>query len=318
MRSIIGKTESKSRLAGRVWECGAAQAEKGDGMEFIRKESGAGMQVCHKEIKGEDFWYLTAPNLAAQAFITHLFTTRMGGVSSGELASLNLSYSRGDDPANVDENFARVAQALHVSVRDMVFTDQTHTANVRVVTEEDSGKGISRMRDYQDVDGLVTNVPGIVLCAFFADCVPIYLVDPVHRAIGLVHSGWRGTAASIAQAALTRMGDVYGTKPEQVLAAVGPSICRECYEVGGDVAEAFSGAFGEAEDSMRILYRKPGGKFQLDLWRANELVLLKAGLPRENIFVTDICTCCNPQLLFSHRASMGRRGNLGAFLMINK
>lgn len=310
-------------------------------MEFIRKRSGAGMQVCHKEIKGEDFWYLTAPNLAAQAFITHLFTTRMGGVSSGELASLNLSYSRGDDPANVDENFARVAQALHVSVRDMVFTDQTHTSNVRVVTEEDRGKGISQRRDYQDIDGLVTNVPGIVLCAFFADCVPIYLVDPVHRAIGLVHSGWRGTAASIAQAALDRMGDVYGTKPEQVLAAVGPSICRECYEVGGDVADAFSDAFGipaadfkeapleagvsleaeaslESEDNMQILYRKPGGKFQLDLWRANELVLLKAGLPRENIFVTDICTCCNPQLLFSHRASMGRRGNLGAFLMINK
>lgn len=312
-------------------------------MEFIRKKSRAGMQVCHKEIQGEDFWYLTAPNLAAQAFITHLFTTRMGGVSSGELASLNLSYSRGDDPANVDENFARVAQALHVSVRDMVFTDQTHTSNVRVVTEKDRGKGITHKRDYQDIDGLVTNVPGIVLCAFFADCVPIYLVDPVHRAIGLVHSGWRGTAASIAQAALDRMGDVYGTKPEQVLAAVGPSICRECYEVGGDVAEAFSDAFGipaadfkestdskepadfmESEDSLesgdniQIFYRKPDGEFQLDLWRANELVLLKAGLPRENIFVTDICTCCNPQLLFSHRASMGRRGNLGAFLMINK
>ncbi len=295
-------------------------------MEPIRKRSQAGVHVCHQEIKGEDFCYLTFPNLEKLSFLTHLFTTRLGGVSKGALASLNFSYARGDDAANVDENFARAAQAMGVSVQDMAFTDQTHTANVRVVTEKDRGKGIVRSRDYKDVDGLITNIPGIVLCAFFADCVPVYLADPVHRAVGLVHSGWRGTVASIAQAALNKMRDVYGTRPEECVAAIGPSICRECYEVGEDVAGAFERVFGlptafsreEAEEKERILYRKPGGRYQLDLWLANRIVLLEAGVPQENIFVTDICTCCNPELLFSHRASRGQRGNLGAFIKINR
>ncbi len=294
-------------------------------MDFNRKTGRRVLKEVHTEIEGQDFVYLTFANLTEQKFITHLFTTRMGGVSSGALGSLNLSYARGDDPANVDENFARVARVMNASVRDMVFTDQTHTANVRVVTETDRGMGAVRDREYRDVDGLVTNVPGIVLCAFFADCVPVYLVDPVRRAVGLVHSGWRGTAASVPKAALNKMQDAYGTRPEECMAAIGPSICRECYEVSGDVADEFTRVFGlpaasskeEAQKKELILYRKPNGKFQLDLWRANELILLEAGVPRENICVTDICTCCNPQLLFSHRASGGKRGNLGAFIKIN-
>ncbi len=297
-------------------------------MELIRKKSHAGahagVHVNHKNLKGEDFPYLTFPNLEKLDFLKQVFTTRLGGVSSGALESLNLSYSRGDMPANVDENFARVAKVLGASVQDMVFTDQTHTANIRVVTEKDRGKGAIQSRDYRQVDGLITNIQGIVLCAFFADCVPVLLADPVHRAIGLVHSGWRGTAASISQVALMNMHDVYGTRPTDCFAAIGPSICRECYEVSRDVADVFFEVFGmsaaasreEAEEKNLFLYRKPGGKYQLDLWRANELLLLDAGVPKENIFVTDVCTCCNPQILFSHRASGGQRGNLGAFMMI--
>ena len=293
-------------------------------MELIRKRDRAGVHVNHTIIKGKDFPYLTFPNLEKLDFVTHLFTTRLGGVSSGALESLNLSYARGDDPSNVDENFARVAEALGMSVQDMVFTDQTHTANIRVVTEEDRGKGIAKNRDFHDIDGLITNTPGIVLSAFFADCVPVLLADPVHRAIGLVHSGWRGTAASVSQAALGKMRDAYGTRPEDCFAAVGPSICGDCYEVSADVADVFIEAFGseaagskeEADEKERFLYRKPDGKYQLDLWRANERVLLDAGVPKEHIFITDVCTCCNPQVLFSHRASKGQRGNLGAFMVL--
>lgn len=297
-------------------------------MELIRKKSSAGthagVHVNHVELGGGDFPYLTFPNLEKLDFMKHVFTTRLGGVSSGALESLNLSYARGDDPANVDENFSRVAKVMGASVRDMVFTDQTHTANIRVVTEKDRGKGAIQNRDYGQIDGLITNIQGIVLCAFFADCVPVLLADPVHRAIGLVHSGWRGTAASISQVALTTMHDVYRTRPGDCLAAVGPSICGDCYEVSRDVADVFLEVFGmpaaaskeEAAEKQLLLYRKPGGKYQLDLWRANELLLLDAGVPKEHIFVTDVCTCCNPKVLFSHRASKGQRGNLGAFMMI--
>lgn len=295
-------------------------------MELIRKKSSAGVHVNHTVIRGEDFPYLTFPNLEKLDFLTHLFTTRMGGVSSGVLESLNLSYARGDMPSNVDENFSRVAEVMGVSVEDMVFTDQTHTANIREVTKEDRGKGIVRDRDYEQVDGLITNTPGIVLCAFFADCVPVCLADPAHHAIGLVHSGWRGTAASVSRMALAKMHDAYGTRPEDCFAAIGPSICGDCYEVSEDVADIFSNTFGtpvaaskeEAEQKERILYRKRDGKYQLDLWRANERVLLDAGMRKERVFVTDVCTCCNPQFLFSHRASKGQRGNLGAFMMIKE
>lgn len=297
-------------------------------MELIRKKSSAGthagVHVNHVDLGGTDFPYLTFPNLEKLDFMKHVFTTRLGGVSSGALESLNLSYARGDEPTNVDENFSRVAKVMGASVRDMVFTDQTHTANIRVVTEKDRGKGAIQNRDYGQIDGLITNIQGIVLCAFFADCVPVLLADPVHRAIGLVHSGWRGTAASISQVALTAMHDVYGTRPGDCLAAVGPSICGDCYEVSRDVADVFLEVFGmpaaaskeEAAEKQLLLYRKPGGKYQLDLWRANELLLLDAGVPKEHIFVTDVCTCCNPKVLFSHRASKGQRGNLGAFMMI--
>ncbi len=295
-------------------------------MEFIRKEN-PGILI-EKEFQAEDYTlpYLQFPNLKEVNFVTHLFTTRAGGVSKGKFESLNLSFSRGDDRADVMENYRRAAGAMGGKLSDFVCTDQTHTTNVRIVTERDRGKGITRKRDYTDIDGLITNVPGIILTAFFADCVPIYIVDPVHKAIGLAHSGWRGTVSSMGQALISKMYYAYGTRPEDCLAAIGPSICGECYEVGEDVAGAFRQAFeqpvGESEkeaaDQKLILYKKRNGKYQLDLWRANELVLLDAGVLQEHICLPDICTCCNPGKLFSHRASRGERGNLGAFLKINK
>ena len=186
---------------------------------------------------------------------------------------------------------------------------------MRLVTEKDRGKGFTRPRDYKDVDGLITNVPGLVLATFYADCVPLYFVDPVHRAIGLSHSGWRGTVNRMGEVTLQRMKEAFGTRPSDVWTAIGPSICQDCYEVSEDVAQEFISAF-EGRADNRLLYRKENGKYQLNLWRANELVLLESGVPKDRIAVTDICTCCNPQVLFSHRASKGKRGNLGAFLQL--
>lgn len=263
-----------------------------------------------------DFPCLMYPLLEQTGMVKHCFTTRQGGVSKGMFASLNLSFSRGDEREAVEENFRRVSQVLGMKYEDFVFTDQTHTTNVRRVGRDDAGKGLTRERDYADIDGLITNEPGLVLAAFYADCVPLYFVDTKNRAIGLSHSGWRGTVGRMGGATLEAMHREFGTDPENVICAIGPSICQDCYEISQDVAEEFIREF--PTHRQEILVDKGNGKYQLDLWRANEIVLLEAGIRREHMSVTDVCTCCNPELLFSHRASQGRRGNLGAFLSLKQ
>lgn len=259
--------------------------------------------------------YLTYPALEELPGLVHGFSTRLGGVSRGIYASMNLSFTRGDREEAVRENYRLLGEAIGFLPENIVTSDQTHTTNVRVITEEDRGNGITRPRPYTDVDGMVTDVPGLVLATFYADCVPLYFVDPVHRAIGLAHSGWRGTAGRIGAVTVKKMQEIYGSCPEELLAAIGPSICQDCYEVSEDVIEAFRKSFGE-EHWPALFYEKPNGKYQLDLWEANRRILLEAGLVPEHISMPNLCTNCNPEFLYSHRASQGRRGNLGAFLGI--
>ena len=280
-------------------------------MEFIRKKSrSGGLSV---EQKGQAL-YLTFPSFTRTQAVEHLFSTRIGGVSEGIFSTMNLSYTRGDRKEAVDENYRRIADILGCKPEAFVCSDQTHTTNIRKVTEADCGKGVLVPKDYRDVDGLVTDREGIVLVTFFADCVPLYFLDAKRRVIGLAHSGWRGTVGRIGKNMIDTMVSDYGCKKEHILAAIGPSICADCYEVSEDVAGQFEAEFGSA-----VLQKgKRPGKYQLDLWKANEEVLLQAGLTVEQIEVTDICTCCNASLLFSHRASEGKRGNLGAFLMLKR
>lgn len=259
--------------------------------------------------------YLSYPLLEETGMVKHGFSTRIGGVSEGIWSSMNLSFSRGDEASNVRENFRRMARALDVEEDSYVFSMQTHTTNVRKVTLEDKGKGIVKPLDYQDVDGLITDVPGLCLTTFYADCVPLFLVDPVHKAIGLSHSGWRGTVGKIGQVTLQKMQEEYGTNPADVIAAVGPSICQECYEVSEDVIREFQRQFDQNHWDA-LFYEKANAKYQLNLWKANEIVLEEAGVLKENIAVTNVCTCCNSEMLFSHRASKGQRGSLAAFMMI--
>lgn len=283
-------------------------------MEWYRHDNKRQMRINRE---GE-LIYLTFPILEGIDWISHLFSTRMGGVSEGIFRSMNLSYTRGDEKEAVDENFRRIAGALSCGVEDIVCSDQTHTTNLRVVGKKDGGKGITREKEYRDVDGLLTDEPGVYLATFFADCVPLYFVDTKRRAIALAHSGWRGTVARMGQCVVEKMREVYGTAPADLTAAVGPSICQACYEVSEDVAEAFAKAFRGPGQVDEILLKKGGGKYQLDLWRANEIVLTDAGIPVGKIQVTDLCTCHNSSYLFSHRASHGQRGNLGAFLGIRE
>lgn len=254
---------------------------------------------------------LTYPLLEKTEFVTHGFTTRMGGVSEGYCSTMNISTTRGDAPEAVEENRKRLARALGVKVEDFTYTHQTHTTNVAVVREEDRGKR------FMETDGMVTNVPGICLVTFYADCVPLYFVDPVHKAIGLSHSGWRGTVGRMGQVTLEKMKEVYGTRPEDIYAAIGPSICQDCYEVSGDVIEEFQKSFKKSV-CPQLFYKKENGKYQLNLWRANQLVLTEAGVAEQKIAVTNLCTHCNPEILFSHRSTVVKRGNLSALLAIKR
>lgn len=268
-----------------------------------------------RECKCNGVTVLKFPLLESASGVEHLFTTKEGGVSKGDFATMNVSFTRGDDKEDVLENYRRIAAIFEVELSDIVVSHQTHTTNVKRVIKEDGGKGVIYDRDYENVDGLITNEKNLVLCTMYADCVPLYFVDVKNRAIGLSHSGWKGTAGQMGKRTLERMSEEFGTKPEDVYVAIGPSICMDCYEVSSDVIDAFSKVF--TTDEMKdICYRKPNGKYQLDLWKANEIILLNAGVLKEHIEVTRLCTHCNSDRMFSHRKTGDKRGNLGAFLCI--
>lgn len=281
------------------------------------KRCGAEKTVELREKNGVT--YMVFPALEKLGFVDHLFSTRFGGVSEGCYSTMNLSYTRGDVKETVDENYRRIAEVMGhgKTLTDFVSTFQTHTTNIRVVSEADRGKGPARERDYTDIDGLVTDVPGIILSTFHADCPPVYFADPVKRVIGLAHSGWKGTKGKISAKMVEALKENYGSNPADIVCAVGPSICGDCYEIGSDVAREFSTAFTEEElKDYSILVPYPNDKYRLFLWNAIKLTLLQSGVKEENIFLTDVCTRCNPEVLFSHRIQGEKRGNLAAFLSI--
>ncbi|WP_099467665.1 peptidoglycan editing factor PgeF [Konateibacter massiliensis] len=282
-------------------------------INLIRKNDREDMVLALKN----EVPYLFFKNIDETNQVIHGFSTKLGGVSKEHLSSMNLSYTRGDDEENVNENYRRITKAMGVEYESLVLSQQTHTTNVRTVTRADRGKGIVRERDYEDVDGLITNEAGVTLVTFYADCVPLYFVDPVHHAIGLSHSGWRGTVNKMGKKTVERMQEEYGSNPKDMIAAIGPSICIDCYEVSREVIDEFEKNFGP-EIIDKICYRKKNGKYQLDLWEINRYVLMEAGILEEHISVSAICTCCNQEIFYSHRATQGMRGNLAAFLALKE
>lgn len=260
--------------------------------------------------------FITFPKLSAfDADLLHGFSTRLGGVSEKHLYSMNLSFSRGDDAAKVFENHKRFAKALGYDETRLVFSNQVHGTRFYQVTRQDAGKGITRESDIKEVDGLVTDIPGIPLITFYADCVPLFFYDKKRKVIAMAHSGWRGTVKRIGAKMITCMKENYGSAPEDIICAVAPSICQACYEVSEDVAGEFLSAFGEKCDTA-MLYAKGSGKYQLNLHRACEITLLEAGIRPDHLDITDLCTCCNPDFFYSHRASGGMRGNLAGIIML--
>ena len=235
-------------------------------------------------------------------WLRHGFSTRHGGVSQGECASLSFSYQK-EPEAVVDENFRRFCNANAMPFESLVLTHQTHTANVAVVNQAYCNQG--RDRTLRETDGVVTAAMDLGLVCFTADCVPILLVDPQAKVIAAVHAGWRGTVQSIAANAVEKMVQA-GANPQNILAAIGPSIGPCHFEVGQEVAEEFAARFGE---KLPLKEHRPGHSM-VDLWAANRLVLMEAGVQNDRIFTSNVCTFCNNLDFYSHRYTNGRRGSL--------
>lgn len=252
------------------------------------------------------------PAFRAIPWVRHGCSTRLGGVSQGIYASMNFKEDGEDPEAHVRENYRRIARFLGCDVTKMARASLVHGDRVHLVEDSDLGNGIVRKSRLFETDGLITNRPGVTLAATFADCVPLYFVDRKNRAVGLSHSGWRGTVLNIGVKTLKAMEEAFGARPEEVEVGIGPCICRECYEVGTEVAGEFEKQF----KGKGVVTPKENGKYLLDLRKANEQMLLEAGILKEHLHISDLCTACNPDILFSHRASKGKRGALGAFLGI--
>ena len=262
---------------------------------------------------------IESPLLQEIRGLQHGFSTRKGGVSKEHLSSLNLGFNLGDEREKVLENFRILGSLFEAKPEDFVLTQQTHSINVRRVGRDDRGKGIFRERDYTDVDALMTNEEGVILTAFSADCVPILFYDKGHRAIASCHSGWRGTHGRILARVIEAMQREFSSKPEEIYIAIGPSICKNCYEVSEDVGEAFLDAFPalkEVKKNACPIERVSEEKFHIDLWELNRIIALECFIPPENISISGYCTMENPDLFFSHRFSQGKRGVQGSFICL--
>lgn len=256
--------------------------------------------------------YLTFHRLDQYEELRHLFTTRHGGVSSGCCASWNFGEKHLDTEENVLRNFEILAGILGTDTDYMVTSAQTHTTNIRVVTREDGGKGVVRERDYQDVDGLVTDERDLAIITGHADCNAIFFFDPSKQVIGLAHSGWRGTLAGIGTAMVLKMAALYGCRPSDIIAGIGPSLCQDCFEVDQDVAQAF---FDKKEEYREFAYQK-GVKHYIDLKGIIKFDLQEAGVLAENLVDMQLCTKCNKDLFFSHRGHRGKRGLMIGAMML--
>ncbi|HWR62374.1 MAG TPA: peptidoglycan editing factor PgeF [Clostridia bacterium] len=269
------------------------------------------MNKAFKTVNKAGVVYLTIPAFEETGMVKHCFTTRLGGVSKGIYESLNTSVIKEDPIENVRRNLELVCGANGIDYTRLVFSDQVHGDNIKAVTEADLGKGLTAPSDIVDVDGLMTNVPGVPLITFYADCVPLFFLDTKNKAVAVSHSGWKGTVLRIGVKTVKQMGEAYGTKPGDCLVGIGPSIGPECFEVGPEVAEEFRNAFDNWEE-----FTEPfgAGKFKIDLWKANKLMLMKLGIPEGNISVSGLCTKCNEDMFFSYRRDNGRTGSLSAII----
>lgn len=268
----------------------------------------------YKFVTKEDVTYLVFSKWAEDTRLAHGFTTKFGGVSSGELTSLNLGFNRGDDKENVVENYKRVARALKVPFDSLVLSKQVHELCIEKVGAEEKGNGIITPNKWESMDGFYTNEKGVTLVTHYADCVPLFFYAPEYGMIGMAHAGWRGTVGEIGKKMIELWTEKENIPVEAIQVAIGPSIGKCCFEVGEDVASVFKEKFGT--NAAFIKKDDVGEKYHIDLWECNKQSLRAVGLKPKQILVSGLCTCCLHDLFFSHRYTKGHRGTLGAFMSL--
>ena len=269
------------------------------------------MQIIEKT--SHELLYLASEALDQAGGVAHGFSTRLGGVSEGMWASLNLGTKRGDDPDHVRENCRRFLSAIGAEGGKLVKTNQVHGCTVRVVTSADWKEDICEPVSFE-ADGLMTAMPGVTLMISSADCIPVLFYDPARRVVAAAHAGWRGTAAGIVTRVVERMEEVYGCDPSDILAAIGPGICANCFETHEDVPNAMMASMGTSV--LQHIQIKENGKFSVNLKGINAQLLEMAGLREENISVCDACTACDTEKYWSHRKVGNNRGSMASAIQL--
>lgn len=262
--------------------------------------------------------FLTSPLFDRITWLNSGISTRIGGVSEGFYSSMNLGYATKDNPEKVYKNYQIFCDATGIDINKIVRPKQVHDNKVINIDSSHIFRSIKLQdADYPDVDGMITNIKDVTLFSYSADCSIIMIVDPINKAIGQCHSGWRGTAKKISEVTINMMKDTFGSKPEDLLVTVCPSICQDCFEVEWDMISEAIKSFPESIHE-KIYYKKNDTKYQFNLWEANKFVIINSGVKEDNIFMPNLCTKCNSKLLFSHREMGLKRGTLAAFLSIKE
>jgi polyphenol oxidase len=266
-----------------------------------------------KQVIIRDIDILIFEGMGVFSEIIHFVSARKGGFSNAPFSSLNLGLKVNDDIESVHRNRKLLAEAIGISPSNFVVPSQCHSNNVLVANETHKGRGVfDKNEAIENTDSLVTNTPGLCLLIFAADCVPILLYDPVKKAIGAAHAGWKGTVNRIVQKTVNAMKNNYGSSPSDMVAGIGPSIGPCCYFVNEDVISESEKSFG----SKKFIIKQNDNRFIFDMWHANKQVLLDAGLQEKNIEISEMCTFCNHDRFFSHRYDKGITGRFGAGIML--
>lgn len=262
----------------------------------------------------EDTYLYTVPAFSQTGLVKHGFTCRLGGVSKGDFSSLNLAFHVSDNPDLVIENRQKMVNLFGADLDSIVAAKQVHGHEVYVVGIKDRGRGsVSDDSAIPQTDALITDVPGVALSLYYADCVPVFFLDPVKQVVALAHAGWKGTVQLIAALTIKKMTALFGTKPESCLAAIGPSIGRCCFQVDRPVVDEFA---RNVDDYEKFCFPHSAGKWSIDLPGMNEHLLVQGGLRPKNITQSGFCTSCSNDLFFSYRKDGGRTGRQAALIML--
>jgi len=264
-----------------------------------------------KIVETNSIKYCVFDNIEKTDFVKHCFTTRIGGVSTGVFDSLNVSYTRDDIKENVDENLQRLSKATELDFKNIVSGHQIHKKDILYADYNHCGIY------HNGFDGYITDKPGIVLCTYHADCVPIFFADANKKVIGLCHSGWRGTVLKIAEETVEKMVEVFGCDKKDIVIGIGPSIGKCCFQIDEPVVCEFNKNLPYAMDYINV-DDKEKDHYKADLWSINKRILMECGIPEENIEITDKCTMCNGDLFYSHRRMGSHRGSMAAYIAIKE